>query len=69
MNRASIAGFINFDHLDRMPEAMRDIGHWMSEGKLRYQEDIVEGIENTPEAFSRMLRGETRGKAMVRVAP
>jgi NADPH-dependent curcumin reductase CurA len=32
-------------------------------------EDIVEGIENIPEAVSRMLRGESRGKAMVRVVP
>ncbi|HJP69469.1 MAG TPA: NADP-dependent oxidoreductase [Sphingomicrobium sp.] len=67
MKRASITGFINFDHYDRMPEAMADIERWMSEEKLKYHEDIVEGIENTPEAFSRMLRGGSRGKAMVRV--
>lgn len=68
MKRATMKGFINFDHLDRLPAARADIGSWLTSGQLKYVEDVTEGIENTANAFIRMLTGETRGKAMVCVA-
>jgi NADPH-dependent curcumin reductase CurA len=39
------------------------------EGKLKYREDIVEGLENMPKAFLRLLKGENFGKQLVKVAP
>jgi NADPH-dependent curcumin reductase CurA len=41
---------------------------WLKEGKLTYREDILDGLENTPKAFMRMLRGENKGKQLVKVS-
>ena len=41
---------------------------WLQEGKLKYREDIVEGLENAPRAFIGLLRGENFGKRLIRVS-
>ena len=41
---------------------------WLADGRLRYREDVVEGLEHAPRAFIGMLRGENRGKLLVQVA-
>ncbi|HET7683509.1 MAG TPA: zinc-binding dehydrogenase, partial [Marmoricola sp.] len=46
----------------------RDMGEWVAEGRVRYLEDVTDGLENAPEAFRAMLAGRNRGKALVRVA-
>jgi NADPH-dependent curcumin reductase CurA len=68
-NRALIQGMIIFDHTDRMPDFLRDMTQWLREGKVRYREDIVEGLENAPRAFIGLLNGENIGKRIVQVAP
>ena len=47
---------------------MPRLGAWLAEGKLRYTEDVTEGLENAPAAFMGMLRGENRGKTLVKIA-
>ena len=42
---------------------------WVAAGKLHYREDVVEGLENAPEAFIGMLEGANFGKLVVRVGP
>ena len=69
IKRLSLRGFIQSDHLDRMPDFRRDMSQWVKEGKVRYQEDIVEGLENAVSAFQGLLLGRNRGKLLVRVAP
>ena len=69
VNRALIQGFIISDHGDRMPEFLRDCGEWVRTGRLKYREDVVEGLERAPDAFIGLLRGENLGKLIVRVAP
>ena len=49
----------------RRPRGSR---RWVAEGKLRWREHVTEGLENAPAAFLGMLRGENRGKALVKVA-
>jgi NADPH-dependent curcumin reductase CurA len=44
------------------------MAQWLNEGKLKYAEDIEEGIENTPGAFLAMLKGRNTGKQLVKVA-
>jgi NADPH-dependent curcumin reductase CurA len=66
--RATMRGFLINDYAHRFGEAIPRLAAWVGEGKLRYTEDVVEGIERTPEAFLRMLRGENRGKQLVHVA-
>jgi NADPH-dependent curcumin reductase CurA len=65
--RLSVRGFIQFDHLDLMPDFRRDMAAWIREGKVRYREDIVVGFENTVEAFRGLLTGRNRGKLIVQV--
>ena len=65
--RARIEGFLINDFVHRFGEALPRLGQWLAEGKIRYTEDIVEGIEHTPEAFFRVLRGDNRGKQLVKI--
>jgi NADPH-dependent curcumin reductase CurA len=44
------------------------LARWVAEGSIRWREDVTEGLENAPTAFMGMLRGENRGKALVKVA-
>jgi NADPH-dependent curcumin reductase CurA len=67
-NRALIQGMIIFDHLDRMPDFLRDMSQWLREGKVHYREDIVQGLENAPRAFIGLLNGENIGKRVVQVS-
>src|SRR6059036_3510438 len=67
VNRVTIRGFIVSDHADRMPQFLADCSRWLREGKLKYREDIVEGLENAPEAFIGLLRGRNLGKMLVKV--
>ncbi len=65
--RARVEGFLVTDYAHRFDEALRRLAAWLSEGRLRYSEHLTEGIENTPRAFIGMLRGENRGKALVKL--
>jgi hypothetical protein len=68
-NRARLQGFIISDHLDRVPDFLRDATQWLREGRLKYREDIVEGLARAPEAFIGLLDGRNFGKLLVRVSP
>jgi NADPH-dependent curcumin reductase CurA len=66
-NRVLVKGFIVSDHLDRMPAFLADVGAWVRDGRIKYREDIVEGLENAPTAFIGLLQGKNFGKLLVRV--
>ena len=66
-NRVLVKGFIVSDHLDRMPAFLADCTTWVREGKLKFREDIMEGLENAPTAFIGLLQGKNFGKMLVRV--
>ncbi len=67
-NRALIQGMLVTDHTDRMPDFLRDMSQWLREGKIRYREDIIQGLENAPRAFIGLLQGENIGKRVVQVS-
>jgi NADPH-dependent curcumin reductase CurA len=69
VKRALIKGFIISDHGDRLPAFLRDCGAWFREGKLKYREDIVDGLENAPAAILKLFEGRNFGKLLVRVSP
>jgi NADPH-dependent curcumin reductase CurA len=69
VKRALIQGFIVLDHPEREADFLRDVGAWVREGKIRYKEDLVEGLENAPRAFLGLFRGANLGKLLVRVSP
>ena len=67
--RIRMQGFIIFDDYGhRYPEFLKDMGQWLTEGKVRFREDIVDGLENAPQAFIGLLEGKNFGKLVVRVA-
>jgi len=55
-------------HLDRQAQFLEECARWVAEGRLRYREDIAEGLENAPAAFIGLLEGRNFGKQLVRVA-
>jgi NADPH-dependent curcumin reductase CurA len=67
--RLRIEGFIVSDHYDRMPAFLTEVGQWVRDGRVRYRETVVDGIENAPAAFIGLLAGENTGKMLVRVGP
>jgi len=67
INRIKVQGFIVSDHLARWPEALKDIGQWLGEGRIKYRESIAQGIENAPLAFIGLLAGKNFGKQLVKL--
>jgi NADPH-dependent curcumin reductase CurA len=55
------------DYMDQRDTALKDLQSWVASGKLKVQEDVIDGLENTPRALIGLLAGENRGKRMVRV--
>ena len=69
VRRLVLRGFIVSDFADQEPAFLHDMGAWVSEGRVRYREQVVEGLERAPEALAGLLRGEHFGKLLVRVGP
>jgi NADPH-dependent curcumin reductase CurA len=68
--RIRMQGFIIFDDYGpRFGEFLAPMSEWVREGKIRYREDVVDGLENAPRAFIGMLHGSNFGKLVVRIAP
>ena len=67
INRVKLQGFIVSDYATRSEQPMRELGQWVSEGKIKYRETIANGIENAPRAFLGMLKGENVGKQLVKL--
>ena len=67
VKRLIMQGFIVTDFMDRRDQAIADLLSWVSSGRLKVQEDIIDGLENTPRALIGLLAGENRGKRMVKV--
>ncbi len=65
--RVTMRGFIVSDFAAKFEPARRILGKLVREGKLKFREDIVDGLENAPRAFIGLLRGENFGKLQVRV--
>ena len=60
-------GFIVTDHIDMLPAFLEEVGPLVNSGKVKFRETVTEGLENAPEAFLGLLRGENFGKQLVRV--
>jgi hypothetical protein len=68
--RIRMQGFIIFDDFGpRFGEFQQAMGDWVRAGRIKYREDVVEGLENAPAAFIGLLQGENFGKLIVRVSP
>lgn len=65
--RLTMKGFIVTDWFSQIPEFMKEVGAYWSQGKLKMKETVVEGIENAPQAFLDMLHGGNVGKMIVKL--
>jgi NADPH-dependent curcumin reductase CurA len=66
--RLTIRGFIVSDFAALEGDFLRDMAAWLREGRIKYREHVVEGLEHAPRALIGLLRGENFGKVVVRVA-
>ncbi len=68
IKRIKMQGFIIFDdYAHRYDEFASQMGQWLAEGKIKYKEHLVDGFENTPEAFMGLLEGKNFGKLVIKM--
>jgi NADPH-dependent curcumin reductase CurA len=67
-NRLSIRGFIVRDFADQQADFLRDMGQWVRDGRVKYREHRIKGLENAPAALIGLLKGENFGKVVVEVS-
>lgn len=68
-NRLKLQGFIVRDHYDLLNEFHDAMAKWVGEGRIKWKETVVEGIENAPKAFLGLFKGENFGKMLVKIEP
>ncbi|MCP9200360.1 NADP-dependent oxidoreductase [Gramella sp. GC03-9] len=64
---ALMQGFLVRDHMAEFESAIKQLAGWLQEGKLKYDETIVNGFENTPKAFIQLFEGKNTGKMLVKI--
>jgi NADPH-dependent curcumin reductase CurA len=67
VQRALVQGFIVLDHFDRLPETAAQLAGWITEGKLKPLETVVDGFEELPRAINMLFDGANTGKLVVRL--
>jgi NADPH-dependent curcumin reductase CurA len=66
-NDLTLRGFRGSSYVHLMDEMAREVGAWLREGRIRYRQTVVEGLERAPEALALLLRGDNTGKTLVRI--
>lgn len=67
VSRLTIEGFIVSEHMDVWPEALRELGGYVAQGKLKFRESVAEGLASAPVAFMGLLKGKNFGKQLVKL--
>ena len=67
VKRARVQGFLAFDYAHRYEEAIERLADWVRQGRLKYVEDILDGLESCPDAIAGRYRGDNQGKRLVRL--
>lgn len=68
VKRARMQGFLVFDHAPGFAAALRELQNWVHDGRIRYREDVLDGIEHAPGSIAGLYRGENLGKRLIRIA-
>jgi hypothetical protein len=68
MRHVTLKGFIVTDYIDRFAEGMQAMGQWLMEGKIKFETDVVDGLENAPASLDRLFTGKNLGKLVVKVS-
>jgi NADPH-dependent curcumin reductase CurA len=67
VKQLTMQGFIVSDHFDKLPQFYADMAKWIADGKIKWRETVVEGLENAPGAFIGLFKGENFGKMIVKL--
>lgn len=67
VKRARMQGILVFDYADRYPQGLAQLTQWVRDGRIRYREDILVGIEQAPDAIAGLYRGDNLGKRLIRI--
>jgi NADPH-dependent curcumin reductase CurA len=67
INRMKIEGFIVSEQMQVWPEALKELGTLVAQGRLKYRESIAQGLESAPDAFLGLLKGRNFGKQLVKL--
>jgi NADPH-dependent curcumin reductase CurA len=67
VTRSVMKGMVVMDYTKGFGQASKQMATWIEEGKLKYREDIYEGIENFQETYNRLFSGEKKGKLVLKV--
>jgi NADPH-dependent curcumin reductase CurA len=68
VKRLTFRGFIVWDFAAQHQDFLKEVGGWLREGRIKYREDITEGLENAPRELIGLLKGENFGKKIIRVS-
>jgi NADPH-dependent curcumin reductase CurA len=69
VKRLTFRGFIVWDFASQYSDFLADVSGWLREGRIKYREDITDGLENAPRELIGLLKGENFGKKLIRVSP
>jgi NADPH-dependent curcumin reductase len=67
VKRALMQGFVIFDHMDKYEASVAQLADWVRTGQLRYEEDVLHGLEACPDALAGLYRGENKGKRIIKI--
>jgi NADPH:quinone reductase len=68
VKQAKLQGFLVSGYAERFPDGLEQLGVWLKQGKLKYREEVAQGIEAAPQAFIGMLQGKNQGKQLVQLS-
>ena len=67
VKRLKVQGFIIFDYYEHYGKFVEEMSEWLSAGKIKYREQVVNGLENAPDSFIGLLEGQNFGKLVIKV--
>jgi NADPH-dependent curcumin reductase CurA len=68
VKQAKVQGFLVSGYAERFADGLEQLARWLKQGKLKYREDVAQGIEAAPQAFIGMLQGQNQGKQLVQIS-
>jgi NADPH-dependent curcumin reductase CurA len=68
VHRARMEGIVVFDYAERFPIAVAELAGYLKDGRMKSREDVVEGLDNFPEALNQLFSGGNFGKLVLQVA-
>lgn len=68
MQRLTVRGFIVIDYLARSGKAFADLGRWIAEGRIRWKDHVVSGLEKAPDSLQLLFTGQHDGKLLIGIS-